>query len=494
MTSRPYSLSLVSLAFIIAGCSNGAPTSTTTTTTTTTTTVTIPNLQPFADATGNVSTYTTAGVLDESTPFFQSLGTNGRTCFTCHQAAQGMSMTPTANTTLFNSTKGTDPLFSANDGANYPTAPTGDLASHSLILNNGLIRIAETLPAGTQFTITALNDPYGCAIVTDPTTGRPTISVYRRPLASTSLIYLSNVMWDTRETISPLTTASTFSSSLTTDLTQQLLDAISIHAQGTIVPTSAEQASILALEQGLFTAQASDTNAGSLSANGATGGATALAGVNYYPGINDAFGGDPQGKAFNPAVFSLFTAWNNSTNAAQASIARGEAIFNTAPLNIANVSGLNSNNTALGNPGGIPGTCSTCHDTPSIGNHSVPLVMDTGQADIAGNVTGNGLVNGLAQLSQPTLPVFQITGCKNAANQAVTYVTSDPGKALLTGLCSDVNRMKVPILRGLAARAPYFHNGSATSLTQVVNFYDARFGMGLNPQQKTDLVNFLSAL
>jgi len=491
---RPYSLALISLVLIVAGCSTTAPTSTTVTTPTTPAAITIPNLQPFADATGNVSTYTTAGVIDESTSFFASLGTNGRTCATCHQAAQGMSMTPAANTTLFTSTNGTDPLFAAVDGANYPTAPTGDLASHSLILNNGLIRVAETLPAGTQFTITALNDPYNTAITTDPTTGRPTISVYRRPLPSTSLIFLSNVMWDTRETIQPLTTASTFSTAITADLTQQLLDAISIHAQGTVTPTAAEQSAILALEQGLFTAQASDSTAGSLSSGGATGGATALAGVNYYPGINDAFGGDPQGKPFNQNVFTLFTAWNNSTNAQQASVARGQGIFNNAGFQINNVSGLNSNNTVLGNPVTIQATCSTCHDTPSVGSHSLPLVMDTGQADIAANVTAPGLVNGLAQLSQPTLPVFQITGCKNAANQPVTYVTSDPGKALLTGLCSDVSRVKVPILRGLAARAPYFHNGSASSLTQVVNFYNARFGMNLNPQQKQDLVNFLSAL
>jgi len=53
---------------------------------------------------------------------------------------------------------------------------------------------------------------------------------------------------------------------------------------------------------------------------------------------------------------------------------------------------------------------------------------------------------------------------------------------------------KVPILRGLAARAPYFHNGSAATLAQVVNFYNARFQMGLNQGQKTDLVNFLNAL
>ena len=98
MSLRPSTLALISL-LLVAGCSTTAPTSTTVTTPVTTTTPTIANLQPFADATGNVSTYTSAGVIDETTPFFQSLGTNGRTCATCHQAAQGMSMTPAANTT-----------------------------------------------------------------------------------------------------------------------------------------------------------------------------------------------------------------------------------------------------------------------------------------------------------------------------------------------------------------------------------------------------------
>lgn len=31
--------------------------------------------------------------------------------------------------------------------------------------------------------------------------------------------------------------------------------------------------------------------------------------------------------------------------------------------------------------------------------------------------------------------------------------------------------MKVPILRGVAARAPYFHGGNAAILNAVVNFY-----------------------
>jgi len=92
------------------------------------------------------------------------------------------------------------------------------------------------------------------------------------------------------------------------------------------------------------------------------------------------------------------------------------------------------------------------------------------------------------------LPVYQISGCTNAGGNAVVYVTTDPGVALTTGQCADVNRMKVPGLRGLAARGPYFHNGSAANLGQVAQFYSTRFQMNLNPQQLVDLQNFLAAL
>jgi cytochrome c peroxidase len=59
---------------------------------------------------------------------------------------------------------------------------------------------------------------------------------------------------------------------------------------------------------------------------------------------------------------------------------------------------------------------------------------------------------------------------------------------------ADVNKFKGPILRGLASRAPYFHNGSAATLREVVEFYDTRFSIGLTPQEKADLVAFLRSL
>jgi cytochrome c peroxidase len=72
--------------------------------------------------------------------------------------------------------------------------------------------------------------------------------------------------------------------------------------------------------------------------------------------------------------------------------------------------------------------------------------------------------------------------------------TTDPGRALITGKWNDIGKVKGPILRGLASRAPYFHNGSATTLSDVIEFYDQRFGIGFSAQEKTDLVAFLSAL
>jgi cytochrome c peroxidase len=48
-------------------------------------------------------------------------------------------------------------------------------------------------------------------------------------------------------------------------------------------------------------------------------------------------------------------------------------------------------------------------------------------------------------------------------------------RALITGLWADIGKVKGPNLRGLAARAPYFHNGSAESLSDIVTFYEKRF-------------------
>ena len=49
-------------------------------------------------------------------------------------------------------------------------------------------------------------------------------------------------------------------------------------------------------------------------------------------------------------------------------------------------------------------------------------------------------------------------------------------------------------LRGLLQHPPYFHDGSARTLVDVVNHYDKVLGLGLSAGQKADLVEFLKSL
>jgi cytochrome c peroxidase len=468
-------------------------------------------LQIAPDATGVIATVDVNGRVDPRGAFFQSLGSNGRSCATCHVAGQAMSISAAGVRARFLETRGRDPLFAAVDGANCPNAREGNAADHSLLLGHGLIRIFLPMPAGAPFTISVVHDPYGCAIVPSSDGGPPLVSVYRRPLPTTNLNFLSTIMFDGRETVSPLNVATSFSINLGKDLTQQAADAVAIHAQGTEAPSAAQLADIVAFERGLYTAQAYDYAAGVLSVQGANGGpryASSELAVDYYPGINDSLGADPHGNAFDPSAMTLYSAWAGAAErggnyfaelqaAARRRIAAGEVLFNTAPVQISNVRGLNDN-AALGSPVKFVGTCTTCHDTPDTGNHSFPLPLDIGTSHtvLPGAESDPNIAAGLAELSVPDLPVYEIKGCPPpfGSNQPASFFTTDPGKALITGQCSDFNRGKGPILRGLAARAPYFHNGAAADLNELVNFYNQRFQMGLTQDQKADLIAFLNSL
>lgn len=463
----------------------------------------IPNLKHFQDKTGAVATFNTGGNIHQKNAFFQSLGTNGRTCATCHQPDQAFGLSARGVREVYERTHGDDPLFAGVDGANCPSANLKGRAAHSLLLDRGLIRVGITLPEHPEFTIQVVRDPYGCAITTDPATGRPLISVYRRPLPSTNLRFLSAVMFDGRETVLPLNNAQTFQNNLYQDLTAQAISAVEGHAQGQ--PPSAEKIDeIVRFEAGLSTAQVRDNDAGSLAAHQAGGGPMALASQAYYPGMNDVLGGDPEGETFNPSAFSLYAAWEkpgayrdrrDEDGKAMREIAAGEKLFNTAPLVITGVRGLNDN-AGLGNPASIAGTCTTCHDSPNVGNHSVALPLDIATSRLAAYETDPSIYAALRELSAPELPIYEITGCPDPSNpeETVNYYTSDPGKGLITGLCADVNRGKGPILRGLAARAPYFHNGAAANLEELVNFYNQRFQMNLSSKEKKELVAFLNSL
>ncbi|MGH9781041.1 MAG: hypothetical protein ACRD33_04405 [Candidatus Acidiferrales bacterium] len=451
--------------------------------------VTLPNLFPFMDPSGVMETYSATGAFNENGPFFQVLGTNGRTCGTCHVVNNAMGLSAATAESIYERTNGHDPLFAKVDGAACPTATAGHPLNHNLLRQYGLFRIALQLAATPQFTITAVHDPYGCALVTDPATGIVTVSVYRRPLPGTNLRFLTAVQFDGRETVMPLNNTQTFAANLITDLKHQALDATTGHGQATTPPTDAQQTDIVNFELALNSAQAVDFRAGVLNSGGANGGPRFVKGVSFFPGINDPLGGNPTGAAFDPNAFTIYSKWINSADSYRRSVARGEEVFNTHPVLITDVRGLND---ALG-VSVINGTCTTCHDAPNVGDHSLPVPLEIGTSRSANFETNAQIQAAVSQLSMPDLPVFQIVCNQGPDSGEITY-TSDPGKATLTGACVDVGRGKGPILRGLAARAPYFHNGAAATLDEVVDFYNVRFQMNLTAQEKRDLVNFLKTL
>lgn len=167
----------------------------------------LPNLFPFLNSTGFSATYSNTGRLNLNGAFFQNLGTNGRSCGTCHQPSDGFGLSPGNAQLRYLLTHGKDPLFAQVDGSTCPTGPV----NNSLVLKSGLIRVGISLPiSAMQYTITAVEDPYRCAITTD-SNGQQTVSVYRRPLPSTNLRFLSTVMFDGRESMNfPLNNPQTY--------------------------------------------------------------------------------------------------------------------------------------------------------------------------------------------------------------------------------------------------------------------------------------------
>jgi cytochrome c peroxidase len=425
------------------------------------------------DPTGQVRTFNVNGALDLDNPFFKELGTNGRTCFSCHRPAQGWTITPESVQRRFIESRGLDPIFRTNDGSNCEGADVSTVDKRrdafSQLLNRGLIRVGIDVPAGGEFVIDQVDDPSNCGA---PLTGA---SMYRRPLPSTNLRFLSAVMWDGRES-SPTTT-------ILQDLAKQADDATQGHAQASLHLTPQEAQAIVAFETGLFTAQARDDRAGSLHADGATGGPVALSQQPFFIGINDPVGLNPTGAPFDPNAFTLFNAWahadeHDEFSRVRRAIARGQQIFNTTPIVISGVAGLNNQTFPNGVtvPEPFTGTCTTCHDTPNAGDHSVKAPLNIGLTD--------------ASRRTADMPLYTLRRIATGE----TVKTTDPGRAMITGKWADVGKFKGPVLRALAARAPYFHNGSAATLDEVLAFYETRFNLHLSAQDKADLVAFLGAL
>ena len=446
----------------------------------------LPNNVPVRDATGVFTSVSAHGSIDLDNEFFQDLGTNGRRCVSCHVPTVGWTITPGQLKKVFEQTDGgkfedglgLSAVFRTVDGSNSPTADVSTLAkrrkAYSLLLNRGLIRVGLPVPANAEFELVAVDDPYKFASAKE-------LSLFRRPLPTANLKFDSTVMWDGREVVSGATVES--------ELLTQASDATVTHAQGKPL-NAAQRASIVDFMLALASAQIVDNKAGRLDDDGAKGGPKAILEQEFHIGINDNFGDSVTRAPFTPVVFNLFDRWakakdghsygyghghDNDNDEARRSVARGQALFNTKAIKITGVSGINDE-AVFGAPKKLVGTCTTCHNTPNGGNHSVVAPLNIGLVD--------------ASRRTADMPLYTL---RNKVTGETVKVT-DPGRAMIDGKWSHIGRFKGPMLRNLAPRAPYFHNGFAKDLSAVVEFYDERFAIGFTKQEKADLIAFLRSL
>jgi hypothetical protein len=196
---------------------------------------------------------------------------------------------------------------------------------------------------------------------------------------------------------------------------------------------------IVDFEESLSTAQLIVPGVGRLDSAGARGGPEALSAMPKVAGR-----------------FDLFDAWAGHGNPRRAQIARGQEVFN--------------NTNANGR------SCNACHNSANNGTNINNALFDIGTAS--------------AEARTPDLPLYTF---RNKTTGEIRQLT-DAGRGNITGLWNDLGRFKTPTLRALAARAPYFHNGIAATLEEVVRHYEVHLGFLFTDQERADLVAFLNAL
>jgi len=459
----------------------------------------LPEFDAFDSANGTLGVLNASGPVNtEGHPFFIPLGTNGRACVNCHQPTYGMSVSAASLLERWRVTDGKDPVFAAFDGSNCPGLPQDRESSHSLLLQRGLFRIplswppknADGSPKPVEFTIEVVRDPTGCNTSREYglKSAQPTISVYRRPRPAANLKYVVSggqpivLKTGMLADVDP-ETGKPVSMNLMTDarepsLHTQALSAIMGHEQARVAPSRQQIDKIVEFESQVYMAQAAHIFGGPLAVDGGPAALGPAALRDHRAGVLGDNDYDP--------VFGTFTAWKG-TDYYRASVARGADIFMFRQFWLRDAAHINS--IGLGNP--MKRTCATCHNAQMTGQD-----LSAGWVDV-GTTNFPTWTEPSTWAESSELPVFKITCAKDADPHPylgrVIY-TTDPGRALISGRCVDVGSIVMQQLRGLAARAPYFANGSAKTLREAVDFYDRRFDMKLTGEEKEDLINFLGVL
>jgi len=398
----------------------------------------LPNGFPIPNRAGTAATVGSGGFVELDDAFHTPQGSNGRHCATCHAVESGWSIVPAQIELLFGLTGGTHPIFNPLDADN----PNADLTTVEArraaygMLRRGLFRRTAGPPAGAEFEVVAAHDPHGYGTVAKP-------SFFRRPLTTANLRLATGNMWDDRLSIP----APGGGNDVRAGLVNQARVAILGAEQGQ--PPAPELLEEIVADELAITHAQLTRHGLRLGSCGARGGPAQLAGQPLVAGRFDLF---DAWRGLRPGACST-----RKADEQRAQIAHGQELFN-------------ERQNARG------GRCQGCHDAANQGTSVAGRLFDVKTSDPAHRTSD--------------MPVYTLRNLATGELRA----TTDPGKGFISGRWADVDRFKTPTLRGLSSRAPYFHNGIAATLRDVVRHYEVALGFDFTDAEEDDLVAFLEAL
>src|SRR6058998_874405 len=113
-----------------------------------------------------------------------------------------------------------------------------------------------------------------------------------------------------------------------------------------------------------------------------------------------------------------------------------------------------------------------------------------GSFDPAAAERGKQLFDATARCATCHIPSLAFTD----VNLGILHEPSETGMDPVRAMRLKNHKYRTTPLRALGQHPPYFHDGSAATLLDVVEHYDRFFGLGLSPQEKKDLVEYLKSL
>jgi cytochrome c peroxidase len=390
-------------------------------------------------------------------------GTNGRSCASCHVPGEHFGLTP-AHVAATLAANPADPLFNPID-ADDPTAavPTYE---H---LKKGLVRVTLNLPDNMD-----VIDFFG-NVVTRPDR---TLDVWRAVPTVENAAITAPYQYDGRKGT----------------LQEQAQGAISTHSQGPVV-AQADLDAIADFQKGEFTSNRAKWVANKLDQ------------------------GVPLAQIDRPEL-----KMDELTPAQQ----RGLDIYNKAcePCHggatthqIVDRAVHDFSFPEIKTDGNVQFDTSVTPPVPVLASRPTDEFMNVGFANISylGQLGFPGVFNSTVQLPQyryrfytdasrtvtradlppvpqfdPNNPFVPATDANGAPivgpNFLPQFWSTDPGRAIVTGDPHDFEAFDIPALRGIANTAPYFHDNSAETLRDAVNFY-SRFVLQFFPMLHLPLVN-----